>query len=130
MVNRIVGFVYLSLVALACSRPAIDTQRSDEPVAVSLMGKEFYEPERKPQEQAKLDSLMLIARKNFENDPTEENYIWYGRREGYLMHLHEAIAIFTEGIEKYPESYVIADIAISRFENLTRPSLTSTRRHN
>jgi tetratricopeptide (TPR) repeat protein len=105
IVNRIVGFAFLSFAVAACSRQDANIERSDEPVAVSLMGKEFFEPDRSPESQAKLDSLMLIARTNFESDPSEENYIWYGRREGYLMHLHDAIAIFTEGLEKYPDSY-------------------------
>src|SRR5687767_394838 len=95
--RRMVGVVVLGFVAVACSKPDADTERSDEPVAVSLMGKEFYEPERSAEAQAKLDSQVTIARMKFEDDPTEENYIWYGRREGYLMHLREAIAIFTEG---------------------------------
>jgi tetratricopeptide (TPR) repeat protein len=89
----------------SCSGPGAETERADQPVAVSLLGQEFYEPERSAETQARLDSLASVARDNFENDPTEENYIWYGRREGYLMHLREAIEIFSEGLEKYPESY-------------------------
>ena len=91
--------------AISCSKPGDDPNAGDQPVAVSLSGKEFYEPQRSAEQQARLDSLATVARDNFENDPTEENYIWYGRREGYLMHLREAIEIFTEGLEKYPESY-------------------------
>jgi tetratricopeptide (TPR) repeat protein len=52
-----------------------------------------------------LDSNLHVARQNFINDRSEENYIWYGRREGYLMHVDEAIRIFSEGLQKYPESY-------------------------
>ena len=94
----------LAGVLLMC-KPSVDTDTLEQPVAVSLDGKLFYEPTRTTEQQKRLDSLLLLARNNFESDPSEENYIWYGRREGYLMHLHEAIAIFTEGIEKYPESY-------------------------
>jgi tetratricopeptide (TPR) repeat protein len=94
----------ISLIAFACTKPT-DEADLDQPVAVSLDGKLFYEPSRTPEQQQRLDSLLKIARDNFEADPSEENYIWYGRREGYLMHLHEAVAIFTEGLEKYPDSY-------------------------
>lgn len=97
--------LFAALIAICCSKPAEDNEVQDQPVAVSLMGKEFYEPERTPEQQARLDSLALVAKVDFEEDPSEENYIWYGRREGYLMHLHEAVAIFTEGLEKYPDSY-------------------------
>lgn len=76
-----------------------------EPVVTSLLGTSFYEPDRTPQQQSRLDSNLRVARKNFDADPSEENYIWYGRRTAYLMRLEEAIAIFTDGLEKYPESY-------------------------
>ena len=101
-------FVVLTLVVLsiACKRetatlPQIDTL----PVVKSLLGVDFYEPERSPGQQAKLDSNLQVVKKNFERDPSEENFIWYGRREGYLMHIEEAIRIFSEGLEKYPDSY-------------------------
>lgn len=77
----------------------------ERPVVVSLLGKEYFEPKREPAAQAKLDSNLVVAKKNFEADPSEENYIWYGRRTGYLLRLDDAIKIFTEGLEKYPDSY-------------------------
>src|SRR5690349_1069927 len=101
---RAVVICSLSCLLLSC-RPSAVNENLDQPVAVSLEGKPFYEPTRTVEQQRRLDSLLLIAKDNFESDPSEENYIWYGRREGYLMHLHEAIAIFTEGLEKYPASY-------------------------
>jgi tetratricopeptide (TPR) repeat protein len=91
--------------ALGSCSSGTNPERTDQPVAVSLDGKPFFEPERTTAQQARLDSLLLIAKNNFETDPSEENYIWYGRREGYLMHLPQAIDIFTEGIKKYPDSY-------------------------
>jgi len=113
----------LALTLAACSKQGVDTEAQDQPVAVSLTGKEFYEPQRSAEQQARLDSLVSVARTNFENDPSEENYIWYGRREGYLMHLHEAIAIFSEGLEKYPDSYRLYRhrghryISVRKFDN-------------
>jgi len=73
-----------------------------EPEIYSLLGKEYFaSTEINP----KLDSNLTVARKNFERDPSEENYIWLGRRTAYLTRYNEAIDIFTEGIEKYPNSY-------------------------
>src|SRR5688572_15027699 len=89
------------LCLVGCAARDTGTEQLDQPVAMSLTGQPFYEPQRSPEQQTRLDSLVGIARTNFENDPSEENYIWYGRREGYLMHLREAVAIFTEGLEKY-----------------------------
>jgi len=97
--------LFAVLMAAGCSKPTEDNETIDQPVAVSLTGEDFFEPERTPEQQAKLDSQLHVARANFEEDPSEENYIWYGRREGYLMHLHEAVAIFTEGLQKFPDSY-------------------------
>jgi tetratricopeptide (TPR) repeat protein len=75
------------------------------PVLTSLTGKQYFEPQRSPHSQARLDSNLRVAQANFEMDPSEENYIWLGRRQGYLMHLKEAVATFTGGLKKYPDSY-------------------------
>ncbi len=74
-------------------------------VAISLSGKEFFEPERSEKSQAKLDSNLQVAKRNFDDDPSEENYIWLGRRLAYLSKYTDAIEIFTKGIEKFPNSY-------------------------
>lgn len=97
----------LAVLAIACAQksPEKTLEAVRTPVVVSLLGVEFYEPSRSHEQQAKLDSNLQVAKKNFEHDPSEENFIWYGRREGYLMHIDEAIRIFSEGIEKYPASY-------------------------
>lgn len=46
-----------------------------------------------------------VARKNYESNANEENTIWFGRRAAYLGNYDEAIAIYTRGIEKFPDSY-------------------------
>jgi tetratricopeptide (TPR) repeat protein len=76
-------------------------------VVKSLTGKAYFEPKRAVDAQSKLDSNLTAAKKSFESNPTEDNLIWWGRREAYLSHFEEAIAIFTEGVNKYPESYKI-----------------------
>lgn len=96
--------VFIGLLIGACSRKE-DQTTAREPVVTSLLGVDFYEPERSPVQQAKLDSSLNVARQNFERDPSEENYIWYGRRLAYLMRLEEAINIFSDGLQKYPDSY-------------------------
>ena len=74
----------------------------NEPEVYSLLGAEYFAPtELNP----KLDSNLAIARKNFEADPSEENYIWLGRRTAYLTYYNEAIDLFSEGIDKFPNSY-------------------------
>lgn len=75
---------------------------AEAPEVYSLLGLEYYAPEPP---NPKLDSNLTIAQKNFDADPSEENYIWLGRRTAYLTRYNEAIEIFNEGIEKFPDSY-------------------------
>ncbi|HRJ31124.1 MAG TPA: tetratricopeptide repeat protein [Cyclobacteriaceae bacterium] len=93
----------LLLILSACSTP--DQKSEPVPVLTGLDGKQYFEPERSETAQAKLDSNLNVAKKNFEADPSEDNYVWLGRREGYLYHYNEAITILSEGLEKYPNSY-------------------------
>ncbi|HMJ71436.1 MAG TPA: hypothetical protein VK508_21215 [Cyclobacteriaceae bacterium] len=98
-------FVVITALSLTGCGSKLSTEREKQPVVISLLGTEFYEPERTPQRQSQLDSNLRVAKKNFDADPSEENYIWYGRRTAYLMHLDEAVDIFTDGLEKFPGSY-------------------------
>jgi tetratricopeptide (TPR) repeat protein len=101
---RIIHNLILLLIVLAgCT--SVEKKSTPTPVLTGLDGKQYFEPVRSPAAQFKLDSLLAIAKNNFEADPSEENYIWLGRREAYLYHYNDAIDIFSQGIEKFPESY-------------------------
>lgn len=55
-------------------------------------------------EQTPQELKYLEAKKAFELDPDNaDNLIWYGRRAAYLGKYDEAIALYTEGIEKFTE---------------------------
>lgn len=45
------------------------------------------------------------AQQRYAAAPTEENTIWLGRRTAYLGRYEEAIALYTAGLERYPQSY-------------------------
>lgn len=93
-----IGVLVIVLLAGACtSRP--------QPVVIGLDGREFFEPQRSADEQARLEEKLLQAKLNFDNDPSEDNYIWYGRRTAYLYRFPKAIGIYSEGLNKYPSSY-------------------------
>jgi tetratricopeptide (TPR) repeat protein len=97
-------FSIIFLIVISCT----STEKKISAVTVvvtGLDGKEYFQPERSAEAQARLDSALAIAKKNFEVNPSEENYIWLGRREAYLYHYKEAIDIFSQGLEKSPESY-------------------------
>ena len=45
------------------------------------------------------------ARANYEDDPSLANTVWYGRVVGFRYRMDEAIAVFGEGLERYPDSF-------------------------
>jgi tetratricopeptide (TPR) repeat protein len=49
------------------------------------------------------ETKLADARKNVETDANADNLIWLGRRTAYLGHYKAAIAIFTQGAEKFPD---------------------------
>ena len=95
------------IAAMGCSAPGQQETpvTAQKPVVVSLLGAQFFEPAWSPQEKTVLDSNLYLAKEQFEKDASEENYIWYARREGYYLHFDKAIEILNEGIEQYPNSY-------------------------
>ena len=49
------------------------------------------------------EAKLSEARKNAEADPSADNLIWLGRRIAYLGHYKDAIKVFTQGAEKFPD---------------------------
>ena len=64
---------------------------------------------------SKADSNLMLAQKALEQDSSEENFIWYGRRLGYVNRMQEAIDVFTAGIIKYPNSWKLYRFRGHRF---------------
>ena len=78
-------------------------RRADEPA-----------PARLPEERTAPDAPAATtpeerleeARRAFEADPeNEELTIWYGRRLAYVGRYDEALAVYTRGLERHPESH-------------------------
>ena len=99
VVNKF-GLPAILLILISCSGQ--HEELAAEPEVYSLLGDEYFAPTAI---NPKLDSNLFEARKKFNTDPSEENYIWLGRRTAYLSRYNEALDIFSEGIEKYPDSY-------------------------
>lgn len=104
IMQKNINVLLCAIVLMSCSTPK-ETNQEKMPEVVSLLGTTYYEPDRSPAAQEKLDSDLLIAKNKFNEDPSEENFIWYGRRLGYLSRFNEAIEVLSEGIDKYPQSY-------------------------
>jgi tetratricopeptide (TPR) repeat protein len=103
--------IYAVIIFLwACVKKETTEQQKEktieaQPSVISPTGKEYYTPEWSAKTKAALDSNLAVAQKNFQTDPSEENYIWLGRRLAYLYLYDSAIDVFTEGLKKYPESF-------------------------
>ena len=49
------------------------------------------------------EAKLAEARKNAEADASADNLVWLGRRIAYLGHYKDAIKVFTQGVEKFPD---------------------------
>ncbi len=127
------SLLLVAMLAFGC-QSKIETASQPVPEVKSLNGKILLPPQDSPASKAKKDSLLAIARQDFEADPDNlQNIIWLGRRTAYLWNYQDAIDIFTEGLKKFPDSpelyrhrghrYVTIrqfDRAIADFENAAR----------
>jgi tetratricopeptide (TPR) repeat protein len=91
------------LTVLLCNSPLIAAVLPEVPEgaqAISLLGAPLYAP---APGQGALERLALAAQ-DFEADPDGVNHIiWYGRRTAYSGDYRGAIAIYSAGIEKFPD---------------------------
>ncbi len=100
LMKKIILILFTLFTAACVNNP--EQAASEAPEVYSLLGVEYFAPK---EVNAKLDSNLSVARKNFKADPSEENFIWLGRRTAYLTRYNEAIRRYDEGIEKFPDSY-------------------------
>ena len=90
--------------ALVTSFTASIGAQQPRPEATSLAGKPLFVPAAIPNKQ-KLDADLAQAEKTLAANPKDaEAIIWVGRRLGYLWRFNDAIAMFTKGIELYPDN--------------------------
>ncbi len=81
------------------------TEEKEEVQAYAVDGAALYIPERSEEATSALTANLEEAQKNFDDDPSEMNTIWLGRRWAYLTNYNKAIEVFTAGIKKFPNSY-------------------------
>ncbi len=98
--------VYLLILFFSSTGVGLWAAQSKEPEAISLFGKPLYRMNLSPEQKAILDANLAEARANYEKDPSDqENIIWYGRRLAYLWRYKEAIEVYSQGLERYQDSY-------------------------
>lgn len=116
--------VLLLVLALALAAAC----RSSSPGAVearSLLGPELRRPEIPEDRRAELEANLAAARAAWKADPSEENWIWVGRRLAYLARYGEAVDWYTQGLAKFPQSHRLLRhrghryITLRRFDSAT-----------
>lgn len=85
---------------------------SDDNVeAHSLLGEplmaESYLANFGPERMAELNADLAAAERRVRRDAGEKNIVWHGRRLAYRGEYRRAIEVYTEGLERFPESYVL-----------------------
>jgi tetratricopeptide (TPR) repeat protein len=89
---------------------AFDTQKtnSGQPEGYSLFGEALYAIKYPAETEAKYLANLEVAIERAKANPDDEDAIvWHGRRLGYLTRYREAIDVYTEGLKKIPESFVL-----------------------
>ena len=77
-------------------------EAQDTREATSLLGKPLYAPELTAEERVELEKNLMKAKSDYAHQQNADALIWVGRRTAYLGRFRDAIDIFSEGIEKYP----------------------------
>ncbi len=95
-------------VILAFVLSAVAMSAEEKPEIVSLLGKKCYATPAQGDELQKLLKDLDEAKKNLDQNPNDvEAVIMYGRRLAYLWRYHEAIDVFTRGLERWPENAML-----------------------
>jgi tetratricopeptide (TPR) repeat protein len=82
---------------------AADRPTTKKPEAISVDGRELFPPEPAPAAKQRLEANLAATTLDFVKDPDNaDNILWLGRRYGYLSRFQEAIAVFSRGVQKFP----------------------------
>lgn len=98
--NALISSLLASVVLVAAVPAQAGSAESATAEATSLLGTKLYSAEPSAGALAKYEE----AKKTYEAAPNDaQNLIWYGRRTAYLGRFQDAIDIFSEGVQKFPD---------------------------
>ncbi len=81
-----------------------DSVIPETPEAFSLFGEPLFRAPLRPETLEKQESLYAEALKGYRENPDDPDaIIWFGRRTAYLGRYRESVAIYSKGLERYPE---------------------------
>jgi tetratricopeptide (TPR) repeat protein len=79
--------------------------QTPRPEATSLLGRPLARPTLPDDFRAEQEALLAEARERLAADSEDlEAWIWVGRRTAYLGLYREAIAVFSDGLDRFPDS--------------------------
>jgi tetratricopeptide (TPR) repeat protein len=106
LTSLLMGMLVLLFVISADGKKTgqVQSQTVKEPEVISLLGKKLYAEPATGDQLKKLQDELRNAMRQVELNPDDpEALILYGRRLAYLWRYHDAIDIYSKGIEKYPD---------------------------
>jgi tetratricopeptide (TPR) repeat protein len=97
------GFISVVAGVLVLHAGAAALSQDRKPEATSLLGRPLVHPGPSPQQRATLEANLASAQAAYRIKPGDADaIIWLGRRLAYLGRFRDAIAVFSEGIQKHP----------------------------
>jgi tetratricopeptide (TPR) repeat protein len=106
LTSLLMGMLVLLFVISADGKKTgqVQSQTVKEPEVISLLGKKLYAEPATGDQLKKLQDELRNAIRQVELNPDDPDaLILYGRRLAYLWRYHDAIDIYSKGIEKYPD---------------------------
>jgi len=83
-------------------------KQENKPEVISLLGVSLYATPAEGVELRKLELELAEAEAAYKANPSDpELLIMYGRRTAYLWRYHEAIEIYSQGLEQFPENEML-----------------------
>lgn len=89
---------------LTCASCAPARQAHSRAEATSLLGQPLARPSIAAPQRERLEADLAAAQAAFDNDPSEDNTVWLGRRLAYLGRFNNAVVVFSRGLERFPDS--------------------------
>jgi len=97
----------IAVAALTMAAPVAAQEAPRSFQGLSLLGEPMYTDDVNPTNVTDTQTLLWAvadAKAAAEREPTIDNIVWYGRMLGYQTLGREAVAVFTEGLKRYPNS--------------------------
>ncbi len=94
-----VTLLLLVLVLAGCN-----THTNSRVEALSLLHKPLNPAPLTLEQRIKLEDNLRAAQSAFDQDPSEDNTVWLGRRLAYLGRYNDAIAVYSRGLQTFPRS--------------------------